>query len=56
MKSKEEFLTKSKFNKEMTHLKIILDKSDHKKLRFFLENIVTGYKPNHRIVDWLLKE
>lgn len=56
MKSKEEFLPNSSFQKKMEDLKILLDKADHKGLSEFLQEVVSGYKPNKQIVDWIYLE
>jgi FlaA1/EpsC-like NDP-sugar epimerase len=53
MRSKEDFLTYSSFQVQLEHLKKLLDQSDHPGLSVFLTKLVSGYKPNKEIVDWL---
>lgn len=53
MKSREEFLPYPVLQKELARLNVLLGRADHKGLSIFLRQIVSGYKPNREIVDWL---
>ena len=53
MKAHEDFLPWALLEEQISALKLALDVNDIKVVRSMLENLVSGYKANGEIVDWI---
>jgi FlaA1/EpsC-like NDP-sugar epimerase len=56
MKSNEEFLKNELFKQKLADLNALLNRADHIGLSGFLQQVISGYKPNKEIVDWIFLE
>ena len=56
MRANEEFVSWTELQIQLNILETALNKNDIATTRMILKKIVTGYIPNHKIVDWIYLE
>ncbi len=53
MKAHEEFIPWPELQSRLRHLKVAADENDAEKIRSLLQELVEGFKPDNKIVDWI---
>lgn len=56
MRAQDPFISWSELDPELATLRIVLSNNDVDIIRTILQKLVTGYKPNNDIVDWIYTE
>ncbi len=56
MKAHEDFIAWDRFEPKLRALELALNANDVRMIRIMIEQLVSGYTPNERIVDWIYLE